>query len=427
MPRHRPPLHPPHEAAVPAAARPTVRGLRDDLSSARPLPLPPWSWPRGLRWLPHTLVVLAAVAVAATGADPPARLLAVGHAACWPVALRRPVPAWWLSTAFFVVIAVAHPPTPANEVWAWTVQAGALFLLALRVRPTSAAVAAGIGAAVGVVLKLTGGTVGSWDLVLFGLTLFAVAVLVGGVARGRREDRARLAAQIAATARERAVRTVLEERARIARELHDVVAHHLSLISIQADAAPYRVPDPPPELAAEFASIRANALEGLAELRHLLGLLRADAPGEGAAVTAPQPSLAELDALLAHVRAAGLAVAARVEGARRPLPPGVELSAYRIVQEALSNTLRHAPGAGAEVELRYAPTALRLRVTNGPAVRAVVPAPGGGHGLTGMRERAAMLAGDVVTGPLPDGGWEVTAVLPVRPAPAPTTDKDSPA
>ncbi|QDQ09926.1 sensor histidine kinase [Streptomyces spectabilis] len=404
-----------------------------ELLSIRPLPLPPWSWPRGLRWLPHALVVLAAVAVAATGADLPARLLAVGHAACWPVALRRPVPAWWLSTAFFVVIAVAHPPTPANEVWTWTVQAGVVLLLALRVRPTSAAGAAGIGAAAGVVLKLAGGTVGSWNLVLFGLTLFAVAVLIGGVARGRREDRARLAAQIAATAQERAVRTVLEERARIARELHDVVAHHMSLISIQADAAPYRVPDPPPELAAEFASIRANALEGLAELRHLLGLLRADAPGASTAATAPQPSLAELDALLAHVRAAGLAVAARVEGDRRPLPPGVELSAYRIVQEALSNTLRHAPGAPAEVELLYAPTALRLRVTNGPAVQAAVAAPGGGHGLTGMRERAAMLEGDVATGPLPDGGWEVTAVLPVRaaprvsPGPAPTTDKDSPA
>ncbi|QCX74679.1 Sensor histidine kinase LiaS [Streptomyces sp. YIM 121038] len=428
--------HPPPTSPAPARVEAALRDLRADLTTTRAMPLPPWSWPRGLRWLrrlPHALVVLAAAAVAATGADLPARLLAVGHAACWPVALRRPVPAWWLSSAFFVAIPLAHPPTPANELWTWTVQAGVLLLLALRVPPASAAAAAVLSAAAGVVLKAAGGAVGSWDLVFFGLVLFALAVLVGGVARGRREDRARLAAQIAATAQERAVRTVLEERTRIARELHDVVAHHMSLISLQADAAPYRVPDPPPELAAAFASIRANALEGLAELRQLLGLLRADAPGASTAATAPQPSLAALDTLLAHVRAAGLPVAVRVDGDRRPLPPGVELSAYRIIQEALSNTLRHAPGAEAAVELSYAPTALRLCVTNGPAAVAAAPAPGGGHGLTGMRERAAMLEGDLAAGPLPGGGWEVTAVLPARRTPRglpgqdPTTDKDSPA
>ncbi|WP_037659605.1 sensor histidine kinase, partial [Streptomyces aurantiacus] len=263
------------------------------------------------------------------------------------------------------------------------------------------------------------------------------ALLAGAVRRGRREDRARLAEQTAAAAHERARRTVLEERARIARELHDVVAHHMSLISIQADAAPYRVPDPPRELVTELAAIRANALEGLAELRRMLGLLRAGAPGDAPADTTPQPSLAGLDALLSQVRAAGLPVTARVEGARRPLPPGVELSAYRMVQEALSNTLRHAPGADASVELAYGHATLALRVTNGRATRPAPPSPGAGHGVTGMRERAAMLGGDFAAGPTPDGGYEVAAALPTAPAtpsasasPADTaslTDKDIPA
>ncbi|MGA4843691.1 sensor histidine kinase [Streptomyces sp. G45] len=306
-----------------------------------------------------------------------------------------------------------------------------LLLLALRVPPASAAVAAWAAAGAGVALKLAGRPVGGWPLVLTGVGLFGLAVVVGAVRRGRREDRARLAEQIAATAHERALRTVLEERARIARELHDVVAHHMSLISIQADAAPYRVADPPPELVAALASIRATAREGLTELRHLLGLLRAAAPATDATdaagpsgAPAPQPSLAQLDALLDSVRAAGLPVTARLHGERRPLPPGAELSAYRIVQEALSNALRHAPGADTRVELAYGETALRVRVTNGPAARPAPPSPGAGHGTTGMRERAALLGGDLAAGPVPGGGYEVAAYLPVPP-PGPM-DKDRP-
>ncbi|GGR70305.1 two-component sensor histidine kinase [Streptomyces aureoverticillatus] len=391
-------------------------------------PLPPLAWPRPLRRLPHTLVVLTAVALAATGADPTARLLAVAHAATLVLALRNPVQACWLSLACFAGITVGHPPSQANDIWAWVVHACVLFLLSLRVPLPSAAVAAAASAAVGAVLKAAGAGVGSWSTVAAGTVLFGAALLAGAVRRGRREDRARLAEQTAAAAHERARRTVLEERARIARELHDVVAHHMSLISIQADAAPYRVPDPPHELVTELAAIRANALEGLAELRRMLGLLRAGAPGDAPADTTPQPSLAQLDALLSHVRAAGLPVTARVEGPRRPLPPGVELSAYRMVQEALSNTLRHAPGADTSVELAYGHAALALRVTNGPATRSGPPSPGAGHGVTGMRERAAMLGGDFAAGPTPEGGYEVTATLPTTPAAAASlTDKDTPA
>ncbi|MGW6981091.1 sensor histidine kinase [Streptomyces sp. NPDC054932] len=409
-----------HETTAPMAARPVLHAVRADLLTARRRPMPPLSWPRQLRRLPHTGVVLGAVALSATGADPTARALAIAHAATLVVALRWPTAAWWLSDAFVIGITLGHPPTHDNLIWAWVVHAGALFLLALRVRPASSLAAAVLSALLAVLLKLAGCAVGSWTVIVGALVLFALAVLIASVARGRREDRARLGEQIAATAHERALRTVLEERARIARELHDVVAHHMSLISIQADAAPYRVPDPPQELVTELASIRANALEGLAELRRLLGLLRSDAPDGRATVPVPQPSLARLDTLLGNVRAAGLPIAVRVEGAPRDLSPGVELSAYRIVQEALSNVLRHAPGARTGVAVVYTPTALCLRVVNGPAAHAADPSPGTGHGVTGMRERAAMLGGDLAAGPTPDGGYEVTATLPAPTGSAPT-------
>ncbi|MFD0415458.1 sensor histidine kinase [Streptomyces sp. NPDC127108] len=424
---------------LPTPLKPLLAPLSPLLISLKPLltstptPLPPLTWPRPLRHLPHALVALVAVALSATGADLTARLLAVAHAATLLLALRRPPLAYWLSLACFTAVALGHPPTHDNELWAWVVQASVLFLLALRVPLLPATTAAVLSAALGAALKLLGAGVGSWSTVATGTALYAGALLAGAIRRGRREDRARLAEQIEATAAERARRTVLEERARIARELHDVVAHHMSLISIQADAAPYRVQDPPRELVTELASIRANALEGLAELRRLLGLLRAESTDGTPADTAPQPSLDQLDALVSQVRAAGLPVSARVTGTRRALPPGVELSAYRIVQEALSNTLRHAPGAPTTVELGYGRTTLALRVTNGPAAGTAPPSPGAGHGLTGMRERVAMLDGDFVAGPAPEGGYEVTATLPTRTTPAPTptvsprTDKDSPA
>ncbi|MFJ3728335.1 sensor histidine kinase [Streptomyces sp. NPDC090045] len=397
------------------ADRPSLRILRADLITARPFPMPPLAWPRWLRWLPHSLVCLAAV-LTATAAGPTDPVLAVGHAAMLVVALRWPAATWWLSMVFVTGITLAYPPAHNAQIYVWMVHAGVLFLLALRVRLFSVITAAVLSGVLAVLLKLSGGTVGSWKMITGALALFALAVLIGAVVRGRREDHARLTEQIAATARERALRTVLEERTRIARELHDVVAHHLSLISIQADAAPYRVQTPPPELVTELASIRANALEGLAELRRMLGLLRSNGPGGSATGTSPQPSLAQLDGLLGNVRAAGLHTTTRTEGTARHLPPGVELSAYRIIQEALSNVLRHAPGAETSIELTYARDALCLRVVNGPATLSAAPIPGSGHGVIGMRERAAMLGGDFACGPTPDGGYEVSAALPASPS-----------
>ncbi|MCZ7462359.1 sensor histidine kinase [Streptomyces sp. WMMC940] len=371
--------------------------------------------------LPQVSVFLCAVALGGTGADVTAQVLAAVHAVTVVVALRWPAPAWWLAMAMTVVVVVGHPPTPDNWLWVWAVQALVLLLLSLRVRPFSAAVATAVTALLMLVLKLSGTAVGDWPVTAIGSVLLVVGTVLGSVRRGRREDRARLAEQFVATAHERAARTVLEERARIARELHDVVAHHMSLISVQADAARYRVPDPPTELVSEFASIRAGALEALTELRRLLGVLRFEAPGDGAAGTAPQPSLVRLDDLLDSARAAGMTVILRVRGTVRALPPGVELSAYRVVQEALSNALRHAPGAEVRVRIGYGHDMLTLSVTNTPVPVASGPSPGAGHGLTGMRERAAMLGGELTVGPASDGGWEVRAVLPV---PAPPTGKE---
>jgi len=194
----------------------------------------------------------------------------------------------------------------------------------------------------------------------------------------------------------------------------------MSVIAIQAEAAPYKTADPPPELVESFGDIRASALAGLAELRRVLGVLRTAGRD-----TAPQPGLADLDALLDSARGGGVSVAVTCSGNPVTLPEGVDLSAYRIVQEALSNAMRHAPGSHVRLHLAYRPDSLALEVRNDaapPASSAVLVlvasgarAAGGGHGLVGMRERAAMLGGGLDAGPTADGGFRVTAVLPVSP------------
>ncbi len=184
----------------------------------------------------------------------------------------------------------------------------------------------------------------------------AVPVLGGLIVRSRRGSREQLAVP---ERRHEGERALLEERQRIARELHDVVAHHMSVIAIQAEAAPYKTADPPPELVESFADIRSSALSGLSELRRVLGVLRSDTPD-----TAPQPGLDELDGLLESARNGGVTVSSGVNGTPRPLPDGVNLSAYRIVQEALSNAMRHAPGSTVQVKLYYGEAALVIEVRN---------------------------------------------------------------
>jgi len=241
----------------------------------------------------------------------------------------------------------------------------------------------------------------------------AVPILVGVVVRTRRGSTEQLAVQ---ERRHEGERALLEERQRIARELHDVVAHHMSVIAIQAEAGPYKVQDPPKELVESFAEIRASALSGLKELRRVLGVLRSESPD-----TAPQPGLDDLEELLESTRSAGVTVTAGVSGTARPLPAGVDLSAYRIIQEALSNAMRHAPGAAVQVKLYYGDASLVVEVRNDhsqpgihtPGEQDRMPGDGGGHGIIGMRERATMLGGHLQAGPTEKGEFLVTAALPL--------------
>jgi len=247
------------------------------------------------------------------------------------------------------------------------------------------------------------------------IVLTAILLLFGIFIRSRRSGREQLEV---AERRHEGERALLEERQRIARELHDVVAHHMSVIAIQAEAAPYKTTDPPKELVESFAEIRASALSGLNELRRVLGVLRSETPD-----TAPQPGLDDLPSLLESARNGGVTVTSDASGTPRPIPQGVDLSAYRIVQEALSNAMRHAPGAAVQVHLHYGEAALVIEVRNDsctPRTQALweqpgepVPSDGGGHGIIGMHERATMLGGHLEARPTPNGEFLVTAALPL--------------
>ena len=207
---------------------------------------------------------------------------------------------------------------------------------------------------------------------------------------------------------------ILAERAHIARELHDVVAHHMSMLALRADSAPYRYPDLSEDVRAEFAALCATAREGLTEMRRLLGVLRADGQ---LADTAPQPSLREIKDLVDGLRAAGTDIDLSLYVVAEELPTALGLSAYRIAQEALSNAIRHAPGAAIRVEVWSTESALHLDIRNTQGTGAAA-AQGdearARHGLLGMRERVNMLGGRLTTGATDDGGFHVLAVLPLR-------------
>jgi signal transduction histidine kinase len=222
-----------------------------------------------------------------------------------------------------------------------------------------------------------------------------------------------------AAMQEEARQAVTAERTRIARELHDVVAHSVSVMVVQAGAA-RRVLDKDPARATEaMASIESTGRQSLNELRRLLGMLR-QADGE-ATGRVPQPSIEHVDALLAQTRDAGLPVALTIEGDPRPLAPGVDLSAYRIVQEALTNTIKHAGPANAEVRLCYGTDTLELVVSDdgrGADCEDVEHNGTAGHGIVGMRERVSLFGGDLQVGNRPGGGFTVRATLPLEGATA---------
>jgi len=252
----------------------------------------------------------------------------------------------------------------------------------------------------------TNGDIGAEGILADLIITFAVPVLLGRMTFNRRR-------RIAAARDVAAKDAVTAERARIARELHDVVAHHMSVMVVQASAA-RAVADRDPAAAEEaLRQIETSGRTGLAEMRRLLEILKSQ---EGEDGRAPQPGMAQLGALVEGMGATGLPVEVEVLGDPRPLPPGVDLSAYRIVQEALTNTLKHAGGGEAHVLVRYDRDAVELEVVDEAGDSAPDADDAAGHGLIGMRERVQLFGGELDAGPRPGGGFRVWARLPAEPA-----------
>ncbi|MFF2305743.1 sensor histidine kinase [Streptomyces sp. NPDC058128] len=352
---------------------------------------------------------------------------ALGTAQTAPLllAVARPLQAWWIIFAADVLGAVVllAADGPRAELWPWTppaVVGYCALMIALGLRESRRALfgvwlATGVAGYVLEVFRPAGYTSVHTLLVV----LSGVLLLLTSAVRARGDAQRRLVEQETISEAERSRRTLLEERARIARELHDVVAHHMSVITVQADSAPYRIPDLPDAAREEFTSIASSARESLAEMRRLLSVLRSDG-SEGE--RAPQPGLDRVQQLVEATVRAGVPAELRLAADLGDVPQAVDLSAYRIVQEALANVVRHAPGASTRVSVRADGGWLTVLVVNGPSAEAGSGvergASGTGHGLVGMRERVRLTGGSLDTGPLPDGGFRVAARLPLTPDPA---------
>ncbi|MBP2404309.1 Nitrate/nitrite sensor protein NarX [Streptomyces netropsis] len=251
---------------------------------------------------------------------------------------------------------------------------------------------------------------------------FVLAWVLGDSIRTRRAYWAQLEERAARLEKEREQQSrmaVVAERARIARELHDVVAHNVSVMVVQADGAAYVLDASPEQAKQALETISGTGRQALAEMRRLLGVLRTDEGGEGGEYV-PQPDVEQIGDLVEQVRSAGLPVDFRIEGSPRPLPSGVELTAYRIVQEALTNTRKHGgPDAAASVRLTYFDDGLGLLVEDdGRGAQHELYEEGGadgmGHGMIGMRERVGMVGGTLDAGPRAGGGFRISVLLPIR-------------
>jgi len=298
----------------------------------------------------------------------------------------------------------------------------ALWTVALILPRRTAWVAAG-GTALAVAgseLFQYGGTMFDGEPLYAAVTVFA-ALWWGEAVRARRayvaelRDRAERAER---TREEEARRAVDEERMRIARELHDVVSHTIGVISVQAGVASHLLERRPDKAAESLAAIRQASDEALGELHAMLGVLRDRGGGDdgdgGAAPLSPAPGLGELDALVAQAAGAGVEVRVSLEGGPRRLPPAVDLAAYRVVQESLTNVVRHARASRAEITVRHADGRVVVEVTDdGRAHPGNGSGNGSGQGILGMRERARALGGSLEAGPRPEGGFRVLASLPV--------------
>lgn len=267
-------------------------------------------------------------------------------------------------------------------------------------------------------------TLGNVAIMIFQTVPFALAWVLGDSIRTRRAYFAQLEERNARLEKEREAQAkvaVAAERARIARELHDVVAHNVSVMVVQADGAAYVLDAAPDQAKKALETISSTGRQALAEMRRLLGVLRTGEHQEGGEYV-PQPDVEQIEDLVEQCRGSGLPVDFKIEGTPRPLPSGVELTAYRIVQEALTNTRKHGgPHAGASVRLVYFDDGLGLLVEDdGKGAPHELYEEGGadgaGHGLIGMRERVGMVGGTLDAGPRPGGGFRISALLPLKPA-----------
>jgi signal transduction histidine kinase len=363
-----------------------------------------------------TVLAVAAVASRSAQAGPLDGSVAalVGFLATAPIAVIRrfPGPAIGVILAASAVFVIF-----ARLSWSIAAVAGWLFALAacpvlLRPRRAVLALAATETAVILSTLNLRENAT-PWDATAAEALAVIAAWGAGELLRARRQSSIEQAAA-ATQLRQLSERdAAARERASIARELHDVVAHHVSMIAVRAATAPYAITDLPGPGREAFGEIAEEARNALTELRVVLGVLRAP---DGGSETAPQPRLADLDCLLGRMSRAGMDVTMTVTGQPRPLPASVELCCYRIVQEALTNAGRHAPGSAVRAGLGYEEAALSVRVSNGrgsPASGAPArPATPSGYGLTGLRERVEMLGGEFRAGPDGNGGFDVFVLLP---------------
>jgi len=400
--------------------RPTVTrawlGLIRVLVGPEPPPVWRWSSPQERRFgyaaLWVVTLALCAANLVGSFADLGQLLLALPAVAPLPLAARYPMLAWRIGWLALLLV----PLVPAAWWGGWPWGPGQIFAL------LGAFCLAGIRQQRPELWWMWALSLIPWWLWLTAdvpnlhgpasATIIFTAVVVAVESIGSRlRAQDSLAAQTERAEAERARRAVLEERARIARELHDVVAHHMSLIAVRAETAPYRLTGLPESARDEFSSLSEVAREALTEMRRLLGVLRHDQP----AALAPQPQLTDLPALVDAARRSGVPVELSLPPALGQVPAGVGVCAYRIVQESLSNASQHAPGAPVTVSVTHDSGAILLRVANGPAGHS---APSGneprpGHGLTGMHERVALLGGSLSAAPAPGGGFVVSAVLPL--------------
>jgi len=333
-----------------------------------------------------------------------------------PLAWRR-----WAPTAVFVLVLAsvglqisliddARSAQPPFQHWiALLIVFYSLGAHAERRRAIVAGALGGVAIVGGDLVELISGSASLEDT-LPAWFMLGAAYGVGFALRGQRIQSTLLAHRAERLEREREQKArlaVAEERVRIARELHDVVAHAVTVIVVQAQAGQRVLEGEQASARDALGSIETTGRQALVEMRRLLGILRAE---DRELALAPRPSLANLDALAERIREAGLPVDLHVEGEAKPLPPGVDLSAYRIVQEALTNTLKHAGPASAQVVIRYRPEEVELEISDDG--RGLVDGRNGGHGLVGMRERAALVGGVVESGTVGGRGYTIRARLP---------------